>query len=175
MAGVSGVAVTVASAAGVAAGAEGGGGAAAGALTSGCVVRRRRDGAAGVGVAEPADAAGAAGVTGAAGVAGAVPAAEAGGVAVDARLRARVGVAGAVLPAGVRRRLVGVVAAPFGEMLSGVVPSAMPIPSCWSRFCTLLPSLWFVIGVSCRSGCVGCAVWCCLIVADGRGVGWRRR
>lgn len=108
----------------------------AGAPVRGVVVRRLRAGAAGV-----------AGVAGAAGV----PAvASVDGFAGDVRLRA--GVAGTVFAAGagcvaeaavlgrVRRRVVGVVVAPLGEAVFGVLPFAMPIPSCWSRFCTLLPS-----------------------------------
>lgn len=64
------------------------------------------------------------------------------GLAGGVRFRdgvADVGVEAGVL-ARVRRRVVEV-AAPFGEMPLGAVPSAMLIPSCWSRFCTLLPSL----------------------------------
>lgn len=98
-----------------------------GALVRGVVVRRVR-----------------AGEAGAAGVAPVVPVAPVVGFDADARLRA--GAAGAVWVAEaavlgrVRRRVVGVGAAPLGETGFGVLPFAMPIPSCWSRFCTLLPS-----------------------------------
>lgn len=127
-------------------------GALAVALARGVVGRRRRAGGAGR-----------------AGAAGADSAAPVGGLAGDVRFRGGVvGVApGAGVVARVRRRVVGVVA-PFGETMLGSVPSAMPIPSCWSRFCTLLPSLirggsacWSPVSGVVFSLAVCCTAVCC--------------
>ncbi|MGZ3665306.1 MAG: hypothetical protein ACXVDA_12570, partial [Ktedonobacterales bacterium] len=94
-----------------------GAGALAGALVRGAVGRRRRAG--GAGSASGVDAAGAVDAAAAAAV---------DGLAGDVRFRAGVvGVVGVLVGAGVlvrvRRRVVGVVVAPFGEMVLGVVPS----------------------------------------------------